>query len=33
MMKSEKDFCPVLYVEWVKVARLCHRKKATLADR
>jgi len=33
MMKSEKDFCPGLYVKWVEVARLCHRKKATLVDR
>ena len=33
MMKSEKDFCPVLYVKWVEVARPCHRKKVTLADR
>ena len=33
MIKSEKDFCPVLYVERVKVVRLCHRKKVTLEDR
>ena len=33
MIKSEKDFCPVLYVKQVKVARLCHSKKATLMDR